>query len=131
MITFFIIAVLLYMILSKLVRTNDDTRTGEELLAYAATVALIIAVIKVSLFTLFIYIGGDDKHYNRLLMTFLTIGAITLPILIGVALHRLSRSSDWQFNKASRSEIIIALLISFIPLIIFSINLFFHKKNEY
>lgn len=112
------IAVIIYIVITDLVRTENATRNGEELLSYAAILAMITAVIKFFLLTGYSFVGGDEKTYNRMILILSGISIVALPILIGVGYSRLRDSSDWQYNSSGESLILISLGLSFVPIVI-------------
>lgn len=131
---FLTVGSILYYILSRLFRTEDKTRVGEELLAYAAIVSVVIATIKIFLTISYVYINGDKKTYGTIISILTALGIISVPILIGVGYSNLKESPDWKYNQAAEKLILIALGLSFLPIAIFIVNFIWTRttndKNE-
>lgn len=119
------IAGLLFYAISGLIRTEDSTRLGEELLSYAAVLSLVFATIKIFFVFGYNYISDNNKYANYFIMGMSVIALLVNPVLIGLGYHNLKdANNDWTgYNENQKTLILIALGLSILPVFVFTFGL--------
>lgn len=126
---FLTIAVMLYIVSDKLLQITDASKRGRFLILIAAILATVVAVIKLMLLLAFNYVVSDENTFINLSMLMLFATSIALPILIGLGYSNLKDSVDWKYNNAAKNELLLALGLSFLPLILFVFAFFVRRRQ--
>ena len=126
---FLTIAVMLYIVSDKLLHITDASKRGRFLILIAAILATVVAVIKLMLLLAFNYVVSDENTFINLSMLMLFTTSIALPILIGLGYSNLKDSVDWKYNNAAKNELLLALGLSFLPLILFVFAFFVRRRQ--
>lgn len=126
---FLTIAVMLYIVSDKLLQITDASKRGRFLILIAAILATVVAVIKLMLLLAFNYVVSDENTFINLSMLMLFTTSIALPILIGLGYSNLKDSVDWKYNNAAKNELLLALGLSFLPLILFVFAFFVRRRQ--
>jgi len=126
---FLTIAIMLYIVSDKLLRITDASKRGRFLILVAAILATIVGVMKLMLLLAFNYVISDENTFINLSMLMLFAVGIAMPILIGLGYSNLKDSVDWKYNNAAKNEILLALGLSFLPLILFVFAFFVRSRQ--
>lgn len=126
---FLTIAIMLYIVSDKLLQITNASKRGRFLILIAAILATIVGVMKLMLLLAFNYVVSDENTFINLSMLMLFAVGIAMPILIGLGYSNLKDSVDWKYNNAAKNEILLALGLSFLPLILFVFAFFVRSRQ--